>query len=71
MTDPATELAEAKLMLNAALQVEREAFDALVELADQGDDAVGIEIATASLEQANESVTKLQTRITALEAAQK
>lgn len=69
MTDPATELNEAKLMLNAALQEERDAFDALIALADEGGDAAQIDIATAILEQANGSVTTLQTRITALEAA--
>jgi thioredoxin-like negative regulator of GroEL len=70
MTEPTAELLEARQILDAALADERDAFDALIDLAEDAAPDDKIAAATAALDAANAAVTDIQARITALEKAQ-
>ena len=70
MNEPTAELLEARQILDAALADERDAFDALIDLAESGAPDDKIAAATAALDAANEAVTQIQARITQLERAQ-
>jgi len=64
MAEPAKELLEAQVMLNAARQIERKAFDRVVDLVDREADPVMIEVARASYEHASKAVDAIEARMT-------
>jgi thioredoxin-like negative regulator of GroEL len=70
MTEPTAELLQARQILDAALADERDAFDALIDLAESAAPNEQVAAATAALDNANEAVTQIQARITLLEKAQ-